>query len=248
MSRTASAARARPHVRTDLARWLQESVLKWAAQSGRSFPWRDTPNPFHVLIAVVLLRQTQAARVAGPYVDLITRYPDARSLASADVRRLRRWFRPLGLVRRADHLVQLAQTLVRDHGGEVPCDLETLLTLPGMGTYSARAVLCLGFRARVPMIDEGSGRVLRRVLGLEARGPAYSDRQLLEIVTRILPEESSKEFNLGLIDIAATYCHPVSPECPSCPLLHACALGTSRIRDGSRSAADGHGRDKTRPF
>lgn len=208
---------------------LQRAVLKWFAQHGRDFPWRTTTNPFHVLIAEVLLRQTQAERVVGPYLELIHRYPKPQALADADVEKLQEWFRPIGLVRRADRLVAVAQLIATEWCGLVPNDLNVLLGLPGIGTYSARAILCLGFGARVPMVDEGSGRVLRRLLGLAPKGPAYSDRTLLNIADRIVPDSRTQEFNLGLIDIAAKVCHPRVPSCPKCPLMPFCHYGRTVV-------------------
>lgn len=202
-----------------------------------AFPWRSTSNPFHVLIAEVLLRQTQAKRVAEPYIELTTRYPDPQSIAQADVSELRKWFQPLGLFKRADRLVQCAQILVNDYAGQVPGDLKTLESLPGLGRYSARAILCLGFNQPVPMIDEGSGRVLRRTLGHEPRGPAFSDPALMDAAERILPRKSHRDFNLGLIDIADAYCHPTKPDCISCPLLKACAYGTSQISQQAKKCS-----------
>ena len=90
---------------------LATSVVSWFRSNGREFPWRDTRNPFHILIAEVLLRQTQAARVVGPYAHLVTTFPDPASLAEADIEALRQWFRPLGLVQRADRLVECARPL-----------------------------------------------------------------------------------------------------------------------------------------
>ena len=201
------------------------SVVSWFRSNGREFPWRYTRNPFHILIAEVLLRQTQAARVVGPYIHLVTTYPDPASLAEADVDALRQWFRPLGLVRRADRLVECAHRLVRDYGGQVPGNLRDLQSLPGIGRYSAQATLCMAFDYPVPMIDEGSGRVLRRVLGLSGTGPAYSDTRLAETVGGLIPRSHAREFNLGLIDIGSAYCHPRTPDCPRCPLLHDCSVG-----------------------
>ena len=206
------------------------SVVSWFRCNGRGFPWRDTRNPFHILMAEILLRQTQATRVVGPYFHLVTTYPVPASLAEADVDALRQWFRPLGLVRRADRLVECARRLVRDYGGQVPRDLRDLQSLPGIGRYSARATLCMSFNDPLPMIDEGSGRVLRRVLGLPATGPAYSDTRLAESVEEFLPRSYAREFNLGLIDIGAAYCHPRTPECPKCPLVGGCKVGSREIR------------------
>ena len=205
------------------------SVVSWFRCNGRDFPWRDTRNPFHILIAEILLRQTQATRVVGPYVQLITAYPDPASLAEADVDALRKWFRPLGLVRRADRLVECARRLVRDYGGQVPRDLRDLQSFPGIGRYSARATLCMAFNNSLPMIDEGSGRVLRRVFGFSDTGPAYSDGSLAEAADRILPGSNARDFNLGLIDIGAAFCHSRTPNCPECPLLDYCTVGSFEV-------------------
>ena len=208
---------------------LATSVVSWFRCNGRDFPWRDTRNPYHILIAEVLLRQTQANRVVGPYVHLVTTYPDPASLADADVDALRQWFRPLGLVRRADRLVDCARRLVRDYGAQVPRDLQDLQSLPGIGRYSARATLCMAFNHPLPMIDEGSGRVLRRVFGFSNTGPAYSDIRLAEFAERLIPGSHAREFNLGLIDIGAAYCHPRTPDCPKCPLLEGCTVGSRQV-------------------
>ena len=204
------------------------SIVKWFRSHGRTFPWRNTSNSFHILIAEVLLRQTQADRVVAPYLELVDRYPTAQALAQADTIELRKWFRPLGLVKRADRLVQCAQVIIKDYEGRVPGDLQALESLPGLGRYSARAILCLGFNKPVPMIDEGGGRVLRRLFGHEPRGHAFSDPALMDTAMRILPQESHRDFNLGLIDIANAHCHPTKPDCLECPLLKDCAHGTDQ--------------------
>ena len=204
---------------------LQRTALSWFSSNGRDFPWRHTANPFHVLVAEVLLRQTQAQRVVGPYQELIKRFADPRAQANADVDWLRDWFKPLGLIKRADLLVQAARILLAEHAGEVPRDLDALMKLPGLGRYSARAVLCLAFGEPVPLIDESSGRLLRRLLGLSHKGAAYADGQLLQTAEGLIPRGASRAFNLGLLDIAARYCHSNSPNCAQCPLLGFCSYG-----------------------
>lgn len=197
-------------------------VVRWYRKHGRVFPWRLTTDPYHLLLAETLLRQTQAERVVDPYLDLVARYPDVYSLALVDVLKLREWFGSLGLVKRADLLVRTARLIIEDHGRLVPSDLRALMALPGVGRYSARAILCLGFGVPVPMVDEGSGRVLRRLLGREQKGPAYSDRDLMAAAEQMLPNGSAREFNLGLLDIAAEYCHVRNPDCHRCPLRRIC--------------------------
>jgi len=202
---------------------LREAVLKWYRKNGRYFPWRQTSDPFYVLLAEYLLRQTQATRLVKPYLELTSKYPDADALARADVGELRAWFKPLGLVKRADCLVQTARVLVDNYQGQVPKDVRALTSMPGIGIYSSRAVLCLAFGEPYPMIDEGSGRVLRRVLGMAPLGPAYCDSRLLQVAVVMLPAASPKEFNLGLIDIAAAFCHSTITKCKECPLLASCS-------------------------
>ena len=204
---------------------LQCTVEVWFSNCGRDFPWRHSSVPFHVLVAEMLLRRTQAERVVGPYLELIERYPSTRDMADADVAWLREWFRPLGLVGRADLLIEAAKAIVEQHGGEVPQNLSDIEKLPGLGKYSARAVHCLAHGGIVPMIDESSGRLLRRLLGLSSTGPAYSDRKLLVRTEALVPHETSRAFNLGLLDIAAAYCHVGSPDCVRCPLRSLCSRG-----------------------
>jgi len=204
-------------------------VISWFIQHGRAFPWRDTDNAFHVFIAEVLLRQTQADRLVAPYLELLARYPNVETLASANVDELRHWFKPLGLVKRADRLVEASRLIAEHHGGSVPHKLNTLLSLPGLGIYSAQAILCLAFNERVTMIDESSGRLLRRFLGTVSHRPAYSDKQLLKVASSLLPGQSYREFNLGLLDLAAKFCHARTPACGSCPLLQLCNFGTATV-------------------
>jgi A/G-specific adenine glycosylase len=206
----------------DLAGTIARCVVSWFRRNGRDFPWRRTSDCFHILVAEVLLRHTQAYRVVEPFLELVGRYPDPYALALADRDDLRTWFKPLGLVKRADWLIEASQIIVSEHGGQVPREIGALLRLPGIGVYSASAVLCLGFGMPVPMIDEGSGRILRRILGLPSRGPAHCDRSLVSTAGKIMPRTASREFNLGLLDIAAAYCHSRDPSCSGCPLAHLC--------------------------
>jgi A/G-specific adenine glycosylase len=198
-------------------------VLQWFIHNGRDFPWRKTKNPYDIFIAEILLRRTQAERVVETYLQLIKRYPTPEHLAHADACELRQFFQPLGLIRRADLLIEAGKRILLDHKGLIPNDLCSLSTLPGMGIYSSRAIMCLAFGKPVPMIDESSGRLLRRVFGLHAIGPAFSDRELLRTAAAIVPVEHPREFNLGLLDIASIYCHHNVPACLKCPIRRVCS-------------------------
>ncbi|MFC1909177.1 hypothetical protein ACFLXD_04910 [Chloroflexota bacterium] len=212
-------------VKTRRSSTLQNIVLDWFSKNGRDFPWRNTNNAFFILIAESLLRQTQAERVVEPYLNLISIFQDPQSMFQANVIQLREWFHPLGLVRRADCLVETSKILICDFNGKVPDHIEQLKELPGLGEYSSRAVLCLAYNAQVPMVDESSGRLLRRIFNLRSERPAYSDHKLLELARKLLPKGLARSFNLGLIDIAAVYCHSKNPECSPCPLVSLCSYG-----------------------
>ena len=225
---------------TDQLELLQCTVVEWTTKNGRDFPWRQSSNAFHILVAEVLLRRTQAPRAVGPYLELIERYPDIHAMAEADVTWLHELFKPLGLVKRAHRLIEAAKAIQERHDGEVPKDLSAIERLPGLGRYSACAVLCLAYAGSAPMIDESSGRLLRRLLGLSSTRPAYSDKGLFEHAQRLLPCDASREFNLGLLDIAAAYCHVASPECIRCPLRSLCTRGRQATTDkiGCQTSGD----------
>ena len=144
------------------------------------------------------------------------------SLAEADCEELRRWFKPLGLVRRADSLIGSAKEIRDLYEGRVPRDLDALMNLPSIG-------LCMAFGEPVPMVDGSSGRLLRRLLGLQSSRPAHSDKELISTATSLIPEDRPKEFNLALIDIAAGFCRPTSPSCQICPLIDVCEYASSLI-------------------
>lgn len=169
------------------------------------------------------MRRTHAERVVETYREMIRRYPTPEDLSRADAQKLRKIFSSLGLFRRADVFIEAAKKIVREYGGRIPNNISQVSTLPGMGIYSSRAVVCLAFGEPVPMIDESSGRLTRRVLNLEGRSPAYSDKKLLRIAVAIIPVQFAREFNLGLLDIASAFCHHDIPDCSLCPLTKVCA-------------------------
>ncbi len=206
---------------------FSQTVLCWFAKHRRDFPWRNTHNPYFIFLAEVLLRRTQAERVVETYAKLTEKYPTPQILAQANVQELRVVFQPLGLTRKADLLVQAAKSIVKEHEGQFPQSVSEISTLPGMGIYGSRAVACLAFGERVPMIDESVGRLLRRVLNLKEKKPAYSDKQLIKDVMQIIPINFTREFNLGLLDIAAAFCHHKVPSCLDCPLNRMCAFHRS---------------------
>jgi A/G-specific adenine glycosylase len=202
-------------------RAFRSRLLRWGEQHRRSFPWRETDDPFRILVAEVLLQRSRGRTVAGVFDRLIERWPDAQALSKARTPSIAAVIRPLGLVKRAATLKALAAAVVQLR--EVPDTIEGLLELPGVGRYAASATLAVAFGRPAPVVDGVSARVYRRYFGLEGEGPASSDGSLWEVVHRVTPKTHLREWNWAVLDLAASVCLPRIPRCPECPLDDRCA-------------------------
>jgi A/G-specific adenine glycosylase len=200
----------------------QRRVLEWASAHRRVLPWRRTRDPWLVLVAEVMLQQTQADRVVPHYQRFTAVYPDPVTCASAPLEEVLRHWSGLGYPRRARNLRRAAQLVVDDHGGSVPDDLEHLLALPGVGPYTARAVLAFAFERDVAVVDTNTGRILARRAG-ERLTPSVAQACADEWV----PSGAGWEWNQGLLDLGAARCRPISPECTGCPVRRTCAWARS---------------------
>ena len=205
-------------------RWFRRRLLAWGRENRRSFPWRETDDPWRVLVAEVLLQRSRGKTVAKVYEELFRRWPDALALSRARERSIGRVIRPLGLVRRANTLRAMAGEVVRLGG--VPSSREGLLALPGVGPYAANATLVVAFGTRAPVVDGVTARVYRRYLGLPSDLPPTSDRNLWEEVTRVTPRGAIRDWNWAVLDLASQVCLPARPRCTVCPLVERCAFAS----------------------
>jgi A/G-specific adenine glycosylase len=204
--------------------WFRRRLLAWGRKNRRSFPWRETDDPWHVLVAEVLLQRSRGKTVAKVYEELFRRWPDAAALSRAREASIASVIRPLGLVRRASTLRAMA--LEVDRRGAVPSDTEGLLALPGVGRYAANATLALGFGKRAPVVDGVTARVYQRYLGLPSDLPATEDPQLWQKVEEATPRGSTRDWNWAVLDLAAEVCLPARPRCGICPLAEGCAYAS----------------------
>ena len=211
-------------------------LLKWHERSRRSFPWRDTSDPYAILIAEVLLQKTKAGPVlVQTYNEIISRYPTVLHLYKADFSDLMKLMRPLGLPRRVKCLRLVAKELVESHNSKVPSTLDGLRQLYGVGEYSARAILSFAFSYDTPTVDINSARFFYRFLGIDVPFPKTPTRNknLLRIAARYVPRGHSREFNYALLDFCSTVCTPRRPSCKSCPIAlycrHDSALGSPNL-------------------
>jgi A/G-specific adenine glycosylase len=204
-------------------RWARSRVRTWFGQHGREFPWRQTSDPFHILIAELLLQRTRADLVPDVFTRFIDRYPDATSLAAAGESDVVELLRPLGFLHRSARLPQLARELCTRFEGRVPQTEAELTSLPGVGRYVANAVLVVAYGARRPLLDPNVIRVLARCFGISSsRARPRDDDRLWHLVEDVVPPRNPKPVALGLIDLGAVVCRPRRPTCNVCPLRPRC--------------------------
>jgi A/G-specific adenine glycosylase len=204
-------------------RLFAETLLKWYKANKRSYAWRRRTNPYKVLVSEIMLQQTNADRVAGVYYDFICQYPNPRTLAQADLRTISIILKPIGLRYRAARLKRIAEALMAEYCGKVPCSEEALLALPGVGKYVTNAVMCFAYRKRVPLVDVNIIRVYERAFGYHSKKyRPREDSEVWEFANRMLPKASFKEYNLALLDFSAAVCTPKNPRCVKCPVNDVC--------------------------
>jgi A/G-specific adenine glycosylase len=204
--------------------WFRRRLLAWGRKNRRSFPWRETDDPWQVLVAEVLLQRSRGKTVAKVFEEVFRRWPDAQALSRARESSIASVIRPLGLVRRAATLRAMAKEVERRGG--VPADSEGLLALPGVGQYAANATLVVAFGKRAPVVDGVTARVYRRYLGLSSELPATADAELWERVDQATPRGSTRDWNWAVLDLASEVCLPARPRCGACPLVERCVYAS----------------------
>ena len=206
---------------------FKRRLLKWYRRHARDLPWRRTRDPYRVLVSEFMLQQTQVSRVMKYYPRFLSRFPTVYALSRARPRQVREAWDGLGYYRRAANLHRLAQTVVRDHAGEIPVAPEQLRRLPGVGPYTAGAVATFAYERRVAAVDTNVARVLRRVFRPRLPAGARGERKLSAFAESLLPRRPTTawEFNQALMDLGATICLARRPRCEVCPVRFACRTG-----------------------
>lgn len=186
----------------------------WAVAELRDLPWRETRDPWHILVSETMLQQTQVARVRDRYQEFLERFPSPGACAAAPTSEVIALWAGLGYNRRAVNLWRAARMVVEHHDGQVPSDLDELLALPGVGPYTARAILVFAFEADVGVLDTNVGRLLARWTGRKL-APAAAQTLADELV----PVGDAWMWNQGLFDFAVAVCTKRNPRCDDCPVV-----------------------------
>lgn len=183
----------------------------------RDLPWRRTSDPWHVLVSEVMLQQTSVARVLPKYDAFITEFPTARALADAPLGEALALWSGLGYPRRCRNLRDAATAIAHEHDGRMPDTLGGLLALPGIGQYTARAVLAFAHRVDVAVVDVNVSRVLSRLEGRPMKA-----RELQLFADELVPEGLGWEWNQVMMDFGARLCTVRNPSCGGCPVRRQC--------------------------
>jgi len=209
-----------------------QRLLTWYQHNRRDLPWRSTQDPYHITVAEFMLHQTQVRTVHPYYKRFLELFPDWASLARASLNDVLKAWEGLGYYARACNLHVLAQRVCSQYDGQLPDSPQALLALPGIGPYTAGAILSICFGQDRPAIDGNARRVLCRVFQITA-DPTRPEgiRCLQEIATSLLPSGRAGTFNQALMDLGAIICTPRRPACPRCPLSELCRARLLNIQE-----------------
>lgn len=202
---------------------LRKNLLAWYDRTARDLPWRRSRDPYHIWVSEIMLQQTQVKTVIPYYQNWIKAYPTMEKLAAAPEAQVLKHWEGLGYYSRARNLRKAAQQVVSEHGARVPETLDGILSLPGIGRYTAGAILSIAFGKKIPVLDGNVKRVLSRLFRMNENGTnRSSEEKLWQTAEKLLPARRVGDFNQAVMELGATICLPRQPDCSSCPLQSIC--------------------------
>jgi A/G-specific adenine glycosylase len=208
------------------AAWLagfRRRVRAWYARHARDLPWRNRRDPYAIWVSEIMLQQTQVATVKPYFERFLAAFPGIEALAAADEDDVLRLWEGLGYYRRARQMHQAAKIIAGDHGGSFPRDPQSVRRLPGIGRYTAGAILSIAFNAREPILEANTTRLLGRLLAFRGdAGSAAGQRLLWAMAEAVLPRKNAGPFNQALMELGSEVCLPKTPRCGECPVFSLC--------------------------
>ena len=209
---------------------LHEALLSWYEQDQRVLPWRSTDDPYAILVSEVMLQQTGVERVQKKYVEFLQLFPNIKTLATSSAADVIRAWSPLGYNRRALNLKKTAELIEENFAGEVPQDESQLRSLPGIGPYTAAAIMAFAFHRDCAPVDTNVSRVLRRIFDIPHDVPKREDALMAQ---HILPPGHASAWSQALMDLGAGICVTRKPRCGDCPIVEYCGSASRNFTDAS---------------
>jgi len=201
---------------------FQTKLLEWYEQHHRQLPFRESCDPYKIWISEIMLQQTQMETVLPYYKRFMATFPTVFELAQASEHEVMNLWQGLGYYARARNLMKCAKVLAADYNGEFPKDYKAALKLPGIGPYTAGAVLSIAFNQRIPAVDGNVMRVLSRLFNMQADISVPKNKRLFVKKAEETMTENAGDFNQALMELGALVCLPKNPKCGSCPLMENC--------------------------
>lgn len=211
------------YVNAKQIRQFDDDLLTWFRENGRRLPWRGTDNPYYTWVSEVMLQQTQVDTVIPYYNRFISRFPTIEALAEAPDQTVLKYWEGLGYYSRARNLHRGVREVAEKYGGKVPEDKADLLSIQGIGPYTAGALLSIAFSEPEPAVDGNVMRVMSRVFLIDDDiAKAKTKKKFENIVGALIAEADPSAFNQSLMDLGALVCRPQNPKCDECPLKAHC--------------------------
>ena len=211
---------------------LQETVLAWFQDNARDLPWRQTYSPYHVWISEIMLQQTQMDRVLVYFNNWMKRFPDIDSITEAGEEEVLKLWEGLGYYTRARNIVRTANILIDQYNGELPSDDELLLKLPGIGKYTAGAIMSIAFNKENAIVDANIERLFARLFNLDKPVKNKITHAFIwQKANKLIPKGKAREFNQSLMELGALVCIPQNPRCRICPVKDFCLSLSENIVD-----------------
>lgn len=205
------------------AKPFQSDLLGWFETAAREMPWRKSKDPYRIWVSEIMLQQTQVATVRPYFKRFMKRFPDVFALAKAPQEDVLKHWEGLGYYSRARNLHKGAKYVAEQHAGKVPNTLETILKVPGIGPYSAGAILSIAYEVAAPAIDGNVYRVISRLYDYHQDvTTSEAQKQIKTWVEKLIPLDAAGDFNQALMELGALVCSPKTPACQSCPVQKHC--------------------------
>ena len=207
----------------EIKTFFRSRLLAWYKRHGRLLPWRETTDPYRIWISEIMLQQTRVNTVIPYYKRFLKRFPDVFALARAPLQDVLKTWENLGYYSRARHLHAAAGIIVGRFGGRIPDTPEDIRTLPGIGDYTAGAILSIAYGRAVPAVDGNVRRILSRVFAIDRPvNDPRGQKHFFELAASLVPGKRASDFNQALMDLGATICRAKNPDCGVCPLASIC--------------------------
>lgn len=203
---------------------IRSGILDWSSENLRDFPWRNTRDPYKILIAEIMLQRTNADQVKTIYEKFVEDFPDFISIVRAGSEKIMVEMHSLGLFWRSDLLFRLAEVVVEKYYGILPQEKKELMELPGIGHYIASAILCFGYNLPEPILDTNTVRVIGRIFGMKITDSSRRSKKFYKIMQDIVICEEPRKLSLSMLDFAAMVCTATNPKHEFCPVSNICCF------------------------